>query len=163
MVLLARKTWGFSFVEMVLAVGLLAITILTLAFLSLTIIRSTTKSNDRISATAVCNTILDKTIKKGQNDPSFWSGDWSSTPYDTGKQKFGKIEYKYDVWAETVVDVHGNAIGAKFTGPGQPPDNRLKLVRAKVSWFDTDGTTRQGYGKLEEMVTRLVNEHPTLP
>ena len=142
---------------MVLAVGLLAITILTLSFLSLTIIRSTTKSNDRISATAVCDTILDKTIKEGQNDPLFWSGDYSATPYRTGKQKFGKIEYDYDVWAETVKDVHGNEIGVGMT------DNHLKMVRAKVSWFDTKSTTRQGYGKLEETVTRLVNEHPTLP
>ena len=145
---------GFSFVEMVLAVGLLAVTILATGLLAMTMLRSQTESNDRISAVAVCNTLLDQTLNEAQADSAFWTGDHSVTPYKEDTVKMGKLEYQYQVFAQTVVDTAGDEVGTALT------DNRLKRVTIQLTWFDTESEERQGYGKLKESITRIVNQNP---
>lgn len=148
---------GFSFVELILALGLLSVVILGIGALSLRIIRSTTESNDRTSASAVAATILDRVIRQGQTDPNFWDNDHTSTPYVQTSEKFGKIDYEYEVFAETVVDTSGVEIG------NQLEKNRVKRVTLNLYWFDTRTQTKGGYAKLDLSVVRIVNEQGLLP
>jgi hypothetical protein len=139
-------------VEMVLAVGLLAITILAVGLLSLTIIRSNTESNDRTTTAAVTSTLLERVLSQAQKDSAFWDQDHIATPYVEDKVKMGKLEYDYAVYAETVLDPSGVPVGDAL------PNNRLKRVTIRVTWFDTKTSDRQGYGELSQTLTRVVNE-----
>lgn len=147
-----RQAQGFSLGETLVAIGLLSIVILAMGLLSLTIIRSTTESNDRTAAAAVATSLLDRVILQGQEDPNFWDNDHLGTPYVEDKVKFGKIDYHYKVLAETVLNSSGDPLGEEL------PNNRLKRVTLELRWFDTESGARQGYGDLSLSLSRLVNE-----
>ena len=150
-----RARRGFSLVEMVLAIGLLGIVILSVGLLSLMIIRSTSESNDRTSTAAVASSLLDRVIRDAQDDPNFWSTDHVSSPYLADTLKMGKLNYQYEVFAETLVNQNaGNPVGDALA------NNRLKRVTLLMSWHDTQNAERQGYGKLSYSVSRVVNENP---
>lgn len=148
-----RKT-GFSLVELVLALGLLAIVILALGLLSLTIIRSETESGDRTAAAAVADSLLSQTVRLARKDENFWKQS-SHSPYVESSTVVGGQTYEYVVEAETITDASGTPLG------GSLPHNVLKRMTIRLTWFDTKSKDRQGYGKLSYELTRIVIEEDT--
>ena len=148
---------GFAFVEVILAIGLLGLVILALSLLSLRILKSGNESNDRIAAAAVADTILSKVTKAAQTDANFWDNDHVATPYEEKNIRLGKLDYNYQIFAQTVVDPTGSVLGNGLQ------KNRLKRVTIILTWYNTKNQDRQGYGKLKYSATRLVNETGLLP
>lgn len=143
---------GSTFAEMVLSIGLIAIVILGISLLSLTVLRARNESSDRVAAATVANTLLDRIVREAQSDPSFWAGDYSTTPYASGEEEVGGVVYAYSLLAQTVTDSVGDEIGNSLS------NNRLKMVVIEISWMDTEVQDRQGYGKLSFSASRLVAE-----
>lgn len=134
--------------------------ILSLVALTVSSIRSDEKAALIGPAGQVAESVLDRVIYNAERDipagnrAAFWA---ASGTYLTGQQiRLGGVDYTYSVFAETVSDPTGVPIGTASGEPG----NRLKKVDLQLNWFNTAGSAgfRQGYGKMELQITRLVNE-----
>jgi len=145
-----RSKPGFTLAEVILAIGLVAVVILTVVGLTLAAIRSNTKAAVLGQATQVSDTLLKETIYGVENDlppgtrASFWAaaGPWIPPKRVT----MGGTEYEYNISV--------NPVGG-FATP-----NRLAKVELHLFWWDSaaQGGEREGYGRLELHVARLVHE-----
>ncbi len=161
---------AFSFTELMLAVGLLSIVLLTLVALTISTLRSNQKATLLGPATQVAETLLSQRIYQVENDTpagtraAFWaaSGVWLDSTTD-GQIVNGGVTYDYVIYANTVLDSSGVPLGTAAGEPG----NRVKKVDLILWWYDTRAQqgTRKGMGKLELQATKLVNESdpPTPP
>lgn len=137
-----------------LAVGVLAIVILTLMALVAATLRSSSKSSTTGKATAVAESLLEQTLyavedsNGGAVATSFWSteGVWKDSSVD-GQVVQGGVPYDYTISLSTVAGLGGGS-------------NRVKKVDVTVQWWGSraSGGDRQGQGKLQTCVTQLVNE-----
>lgn len=161
---------AFSFTELLLAVGLLSIVVLTLVALTISTLRSNQKAALLGPATQVAETMLNQRLYQVDHDvpagtrDAFWaaSGVWQDSTVD-GQLVSGGVTYDYVIYANTVLDPSGVPLGTAAGEPG----NRVKKVDLILWWYDTraQGGSRQGMGKLELQATRLINESqpPTPP
>ncbi|MEW6277232.1 MAG: prepilin-type N-terminal cleavage/methylation domain-containing protein [Candidatus Eremiobacterota bacterium] len=149
---------AFTLPELMLAVGLLALVLLTLVGLTTATVRSNHKAALLGPAAAVAESLLDRTlsdvaadIPPGTRD-SFWAasgpGPWKSlSPLDQGG-----VRYEYAIYAHTVADVTGTPVGGA--------SNRVKKVDLVLCWWGSAATAgdRNGYGRMQLSASRLVNE-----
>ena len=144
---------GFSVAELLLSLGFITTVILSVIGLTTTIHRTGQESADRISASIVADSEIQRVIAAAQSDDNFWDFDHSATPYTTGSVTVDRTEFNYEVTATTVLD------GADELGTsGGLRQNRLKKVNIVVTWWDSGTTEHNGYGKLEFKASRLVSE-----
>ncbi|GMU56180.1 MAG: hypothetical protein AMXMBFR33_53260 [Candidatus Xenobia bacterium] len=151
---IASKPSGraFTLAEVMLAVGLLALLVLTLAGLTLSAIRSNEKAARLDPATEVLESVLDESVYQVTWDSpagtraSFWgaAGTWQGPLTRT----VGGTRYEYTLYANNV--------------PGFAAGNRLKKLDIVLWWWDSrsSGGTRQGYGKMQLEASRVVHETP---
>ncbi|MBI3927343.1 MAG: hypothetical protein HY319_17530 [Armatimonadetes bacterium] len=152
---------AFSFLELLLAVGLLVVAILAVAALTISAVRSSQEAGDQPIGKLAAQRLMEEAIYQVQNDqPSgaksaFWSGNFSVVPWEEGTHRTNATTFTYAIYAQTVDDsMVGGALG---TSTGMA-DNRVKWVDVVVTWFDADREGRTGYGRLQAESTRLVNE-----
>lgn len=146
-----RASRGFTLAELLLAVGLLALVILTLAALITSAIRSNEKGTRTAQAVDVADALLARRLYDVEWDlppgtrDAFWAASGAWLPPTTATM--GGVDYQYTVFADTVAGVGGAG-------------NRLKKVDLVMSWWDSGqgGGQRQGYGRLEVQASRLVSE-----
>ena len=144
---------GLSVAELLLSLGFITTVILTVVGLTTTIHRTGQESADRVSASIVAESEIQRVIAVAQSDNNFWDNDHTSTPYLTGTVRVDGTDFDYEVTATTVMD------GVDELGTsGGLTQNRLKKVNIEVTWWDSKTTDHQGYGKLEFKASRLVSE-----
>ncbi len=153
------KRRGFNFVELMLAVGVLALVLLTLVALVGATLRSNSKSSTLGKATAVADGLLQQALYDVDSDnggpvaTSFWSteGVWRDSSTN-GQVVQGGVNYDYTIAVSTLA-----GMGA--------PGNRIKKVDVTVEWWNarSNGGDRAGQGKLRTYATQLVNEHAPPP
>lgn len=129
-----------------LALGLIAVAVLSLVALSLSTIRSSRKSGDVLIGQMVADQQVEKLAYEAETvtGGSFWSFSNTATPYATDVATVSATEFRVALYASDVVGM---------TTPGQ----RLKKVRALVTWWDTS-QNRQGYGQMRASASRVVHE-----
>jgi len=153
---------GFTVIEVLLALTLVIIAVLTLLGLTTVSLRAHDESDDLVTASALCDRLMEESIgSANRNQPpgkraDFWDKEWTVTPFETGQVKLGTLEYNYEIYAQTLTDLTtGTALGTQ-TGV---TDNRVKKVDIHVWWMVSDRTEqRQGYGALRTHQSCLVNE-----
>ncbi len=138
-----------------LAVGLVTVLILSLAALITSTLRSNQKASMLAPAAEVAETLMTQEMYGVENDlpagshSAFWDTDgiWKDSTV-VGVFQSGGVDYEYRMQRRLVA------------GLGGPPPNRVKKVDLSVWWLNTrnNGGDRQGSGKLELHVSRLVNE-----
>ncbi|MEW6281945.1 MAG: hypothetical protein AB1758_25295 [Candidatus Eremiobacterota bacterium] len=154
------KKKAFSLTELLLAVGLLALVLLTLIAMTTSAIRSNQKAVLLGPANQLAESLMSRTLYEVENDipPGTRDNFWNyagATPWKTNPvppPKIGDTAYEWAIYAQTVTDTSGAPLGG--------PDNRVKKVDIVIWWWDSKSTggTRKGYGRMELQASRLVNE-----
>lgn len=153
-----RSTRAFSLGELLVALGLIAVAILSLIALSITIARSNRESIDNTVANTVASQLVERLIDQLREDTptgyreNFFANDYTTTPYDQGSLTNNNTEYKFKIFAKTINDTSGAAVG------GATAKNRLKKIDIEVRWWDSDVQSHQGYGELSVTASRLLGE-----
>jgi Tfp pilus assembly protein PilV len=148
---------GFSLAELLVALGLFAVCILTVLALSISIARSNQEGEDTGVAGTVANGLVEELVDRVRADqpPGLKADFWDNDYWEEGTFLNNGTEYQYKISGSTVQDTGGVDIG------NLAPGNRLKKVDIVVYWWDSETTDRQGYGRLEMRNTRLVSEGET--
>jgi type II secretory pathway pseudopilin PulG len=135
---------GFSLAEVLLAVALAAVIVLTLVALSLTSLRGNQKATDLTLAQSAAHQWIEEELYSAQHDSSnpLWIANNDQTPYKTLQLSVGNARYDLAVYAVDVND------------PSVP---HLKRCRLRVAWWGGE-QTRSGYGNLSTEVTRFVSK-----
>lgn len=144
--------------ELLVAIGLFAVAILSILGLSIAMARGTQKGDDTAHGGVVARILLERLVDRLRADmpagasDDFWDQDHIVSPFEEGEIKNNNTDYQYKIYARTVRDTSGTEIG------GTTPGNRLKKVDVSVWWWDSETEDRQGYGRLEIKNTRLISE-----
>jgi prepilin-type N-terminal cleavage/methylation domain-containing protein len=144
---------GFSLIELLVALGILATTLVMVVGVFLTVTRATQKSLDLTAGTVVAQSILSREIYEAMSHDTsrrfFFNKDYSNEPWVRGTERLNQTVFTYLLYANTVMN----------TGVG----NRVKKVDAVVWWWNEEAASvpgaKAGYGFLRSEVTRLVNEN----
>jgi prepilin-type N-terminal cleavage/methylation domain-containing protein len=152
----AHRRWGFSLVEVLIALAVMSIAVLGLGSVLVSGLKAQSKTEYSAVAHSVANRVLDRLVRRLQsmsNDDagaSFWDADLSSeaSPWtELGQSEtVGNTVYEYLITATPVA--------------GFPSENGLKLVTVKVRWTDDGARVKAGTGKQEISATRLLNRRP---
>lgn len=158
---LSSKQCAFSLAEIMVALFCFSVAVLLVLALTISLTRVDRETVDRSAAVSTANRVLERVLRdiRATGDPiseaDFWAGSYpASSPILTGSEAVGSTQFSYEVTSGeplTALDT-GQQIGT--TGP----NNRLKKVSVRVTWFSEDGDARAGYGRLEAGVSRLVRE-----
>ena len=157
---------GLSLVEIVFSLAILAVAFLSMISIASLALRSQAKSQTNQTAVQVAHRQINRAIIQVQSDTpagsysKFWTSDFPcpTTPWTVGNDTVGSTPYSYAVYASTVTNSSGAPLGG--TVPPSGPGNRMKQVDVVVTWWSTDGS-REGYGRLQTQMTRLINETDT--
>lgn len=142
---------GFTLAEVIVAMGILAVGLLTLLSVCSISLRYQRQSINALNAARVNDMMLERAMSGVVNDlpagesDSFWDAEYPypSTPYKRGEEKIGRETFQYAIYAVEV------------TGLGDPsldPPNTLKKVDAYV-WWAEEGQA----GQKRTFTTRLMN------
>ena len=147
---MARRP-AFTLLELLVALGLVAVLGLTLIALDTASLRGNQKSILLHDAENLSDSQLQKVIYQAQHDsPSgyktaFWATEGILAP-GQATVRLGATDFTYAIYANTVPGV-----GA--------PGNRLKKVDIVMWWWTPEADrVRQGYGRLTVRSTRLIGE-----
>lgn len=155
----SRSEKAFSLLEVVIAVGILAVGILTVIALFTQLLRSSHKASDSSLAVAAAESFLNQTISNIFNDTEivsktdFWNDNAPpADPIERTVNPGGKV-MTYRITYQTVNDTAGDPLGDDL------PENRSKKVDIVLWWFTDDpAKARPGYGYLRVSASRLINE-----
>lgn len=157
---------AFTLPEIVIAIAILGLVMLTLLSLSATSVRSMEKSSTTAIGHSVAEAQLERVIQDIRADrpagdkDRFWDGEfpYPDTPFFTSTDPIvvGANKFHYKVFAETVINENtGSPVGGDLL-----KENRLKKVDVVVWWWSDESGVRQGYGNMKTNVSRMVNETP---
>lgn len=152
------KRCGFSLAELMLALGITSLAILSVGLVLLSILRSDRKTLDTALGGLVARQVLDRTMDRVRADQpagtkaQFWGSDFVSTPFEAGNITNNGTAFHYEVRAETVVNTGGDDVGGGLTS------NRLKKVDVLITWWGSEQNDRTGYGELKVQTSRVVGE-----
>lgn len=137
--------------ELILAVGLITLTILFLLGLSTATLRASNKSANLYPGYQVARKELDRVAAAAAGDPAFWIQDYTASPWESGSVRVGGTEFTFEIFARTLIDQSSSAP----LGTTTSAENRVKKVDVVVRWWGGD---RQGHGQLMVRASQLVNE-----
>lgn len=158
-----RRNSGFSLIEVIFALGLLGVGILTVIALFGQLARDAQKATDVGAGVLAAESVLNKTVHDILNDmgpitrADFFAN--NSPPNDPiqGTITANKTIMTYEITYRTVQDSSGAVLGAAL------PENTTKLVELTMWWWtDNPDAHRAGYGFLRTSASRLVNEQTEL-
>ncbi|MFN8606666.1 MAG: hypothetical protein U0931_03980 [Vulcanimicrobiota bacterium] len=134
---------GYTLAEVLLALALAVIVVLTLVGLSLTALSGSQKSGDLTAAQSLCHQWLEEEIYRSQADTGalLWSANSDLIPYQSRQTRLGNVEYSAAYYALDVTD------------SAMP---NLRRCRLRVSWWG-GAEARQGYGRLYTEALRYVS------
>ena len=140
---------GFSLAEILLALGLITIVVLTLLALSLQSLKTNQKINDTTAGQLVAEQVLERIAYQAEssNTAAVWPINNPLAPYSADQVTVGDSVFNVTVYATDVTDSSGLMIAPK----------RLKELDATVIW-QNDQQGKAGQGNLRIQATRLVHE-----
>lgn len=145
------RTYGFSLAELLLAMGLFAIVVLTFLGLATKLLQVDSKSLETSAGSLIAEQLIQRTEAQLSGDAAaranFFAEAYDVTPWAEGQVVSDGRTFYYTVHARTVANVGTVA-----------PSNRLKKIDFHVWWAGEDTQTRQGQGRLEVRGTQLVSE-----
>ncbi|MBS2038967.1 hypothetical protein JST97_28550 [bacterium] len=138
------RSRAYTLAEVLLALALSVIVVLTLVGLGLTALSGNQKSTDLTAAQSLCHQWLEEEIYGAQADSSapIWAANSPTAPYQQKQAKVGNTDYAAAYYASDVSDA------------AMP---NLKLCRLRVSWWG-GAEARQGYGRLYTEALRYVSK-----
>lgn len=147
---------GFGLAEVILALGLLAVAIMSIMGLSISALRTDSKAMETSAGRLIADQVVKRLGDQLRADTTirgdFLSGEFVGPPWDKGTITNNHTVFNYQVFASTVRDAAGKPLGWEAEG------NRLKKVDVEVWWTDETDRARQGYGRLEVRTTQLISE-----
>jgi prepilin-type N-terminal cleavage/methylation domain-containing protein len=142
---LGEPSRGFSLLELMLSVGLLAVVLLFVIASFTSLLRGGRKSADLTAA----NFIADALIQKMQADSNFLQSALSGTIYgaEQGQRQkdLNNVVYDYSVTADQIQ-------------VSSSPLQNLYQVNVEVWWWGNQAQKKLGYGKLYTRLTRIFYE-----
>jgi Tfp pilus assembly protein PilV len=141
---------GFSLAEVVLALALIAVTVLTLLGLSLRTLQANRKVIDTGAGQMVLEQALEQMAHEAESSDSvaLWSHNSLTVAYSSDPITLGNITYLVSIYAHDLTAASGTPFAS---------DKRLKLLQGSVVWRDLQ-QGRSGYGQLRAQSSRLVHE-----
>lgn len=135
---------GYTLAEVLLALALAVVVVLTLVGLSLTALQGNQKSSDLVAAQSLSHQWLEQEIygAQGISGAAIWAGSSDTTPYIEKTHLVGKKEFVAAFYSSDVTDT------------AMP---NLKKCRLRVSWW-SGAEARQGYGRLYTEATRYASK-----
>lgn len=133
---------GFSLAEVVLAVALAGVVVLSLVALGLSSLTGNQKAGDLSLVQSTAHQLLEEEIYSAQQSSgaALWSANSDTVPYKTAPVTQGNEQYTVALYA---VDVSDAAVPS------------LKRCRLRISWWG--GDSRQGYGNLHTEAIRFAS------
>jgi len=156
------RRFGVTIAEIIVAFAFLSLGVLVMVGLALTSLRVSSKSDESSRALSVGNQFLEEQIRQALADTpagtrqSFFDQDDAVNPWRSQEQQVGRTRFQLRLRLQTVRSASGAPLGS-----ASDPNNRLKRAEVLVTWW-VDGeaaNSRNGYGKLETSITRLVSEN----
>lgn len=142
---------GHTLAEVLIGVALAAVAILTLAALSISLVKGSRKSVDETESHFVVEevfAVLQADLKANATlKANFFNN--NALNWRSGQVRSGATDFSYQLDTYAVLDSAGGVLGS--------PDNRLKRVVLSLTWFSSKAS-RSGYGKLQSQHVRLVAE-----
>ena len=140
---------GFTLLEIIIALGLLLLAILTVCALSLSTLTSHQKASDTATGQLVASQVLDQEIQGALNNTTaaLWGQNSLTTIYETQTVKSGVTSFVASVYVSNVT---------LAADPNTGIAAQLKRVEVAVNWWDSQNTANQGYGKLEARAYRMI-------
>ena len=153
----AQCRQGFTLPEIVFALGLLLVAVLSAALLGFSTLASNRKATDTQSGALVASQVLDSEIQAAAQDPTsaFWNQNSALTVYETQTVTAGVTPYQARIYVSNVTIAADNTIPGAPATPA-PAAQTLKRVDVTVNWWDSQTKNRQGYGQLETRACRMV-------
>ncbi len=141
---------AFTLVEVLMAIAVMAVTLLTLVSVCALGLRADKKSLTSLAAVQLGERQLDRWLSRARDDdPAGSKADlWDRncpypSPWKQGRETIGGVDFDYALYTSEV------PLG-QIT-----PNNRMKRVDVVVTWMGGD---RSGSGQMQEFGYRLVNE-----
>lgn len=154
---------AFSLAEFLVSLGIMAMALVALFNLAGSAVKMSSKTENLAIAGDIAELQMNKEVRLALLDQppgareEFWNGDFASLPWREGKVTVNNTEFKYEIFALTVMDSQtGKPLGQELT-----TENRVKKVEIVIWWMTSEADReRQGYGRLSTSATRLFNEEP---
>jgi prepilin-type N-terminal cleavage/methylation domain-containing protein len=157
--LICKHKSGFSLVEVIIAMGLLGVGILTVIGLFGQMTKDAQKATDTGAGVLAAESVLNRTISEILRDAGpvtradFFDLDSPPEAPIQGTITANRTIMTYEITYRTLQDTGGVALGSAL------PENRTKVVELTMWWW-TDGpdSSRAGYGFLRTSASKMVNE-----
>lgn len=135
---------GFTVAEILLALALISIVILTLLGLSIRSLQVNRKNLDTAVGQLVANQALERLVYEAEHDSTapVWASNSTTIPFSNTQVTMGDTPFNVTIFAS-------DALSA--------PGPRLKQLKSRVVWSDTP-QGKAGQGILRVEATRLVHE-----
>lgn len=135
----SRLGRAFTLAEVMLALGLATVILLSLVSLSAVALQSTQKGSDALAAEECAHAVLERFVYGLEGaGPSFWTQTSYASPYATDDVQVGSTTYSSKLNIAPVSGVNG-----------------LLKVQVQVSWWAGE-KGRTGYGQLTREAVRFV-------
>ncbi|MCA9796236.1 MAG: hypothetical protein KC910_30725 [Candidatus Eremiobacteraeota bacterium] len=145
-----RPLRGFSLIELLLAIGVLALVLLLVVALAISVMRRNQRALDVPVGSLAADTILTRLIYGMENNlaarTAFYASPAVNTPWINGVFKMDRVDFTY------ATDVQSLPVG---TSTGMA-DNRLVQVHIAVQWQEAHEGPNNGQQQAE--MVRLVHE-----
>ncbi|MBT9582949.1 hypothetical protein IV102_06340 [bacterium] len=145
-----RQRQGFTVAEILLALALISVVVLTLIGLSLYSLNANRKSRDVSAGQLVAEQVLERLVYEADTSPAspIWAQNSQSVAYAEQQVTVEPSVFNVTTYVSNVNDQAGTIFVA---------GRRLKRLEALVVWQDAQAG-KSGYGRLSVRATRLVNE-----
>ncbi len=147
--------------ELILSLGILAVTLIAVSTLFISLYRSSEKSSRQTAGVVVAETVLNQLLhdiflglRPGLSKADFFNNNSPPAAPIEGNLVLSNTEYLYRFEYVTITTTSGTVLGAGLGG------NRLKSVTVTCWWWGSnENSMRQGLGRLSVQLKRLVNEN----
>jgi uncharacterized protein (TIGR02598 family) len=154
-----RFVSAFSLMEVMFALGMMSVALLTLVSVLVTGLRAERSSEQRASARNFGNQVLGRSMAElrelsDTEAAKFWNQDYSppGAAWKSGNGKHGNFSFSYEIHAQTL---QNRVTGQAFGQANGITTNGLKKVDVTVRWDGTGTTEAENSTSL--VVTRLIN------
>jgi prepilin-type N-terminal cleavage/methylation domain-containing protein len=154
-----KQKAGFSLIEVIIAMGLLGVGILTVLGLFGQLTRDAQKATATGAGVLAAESVLNRTVSEILSDvgpisrADFFANDSPPSAPIQGTITANRTIMTYEITYRTVQDTAGGGLGAGL------PENRTKHVELNMWWWtDNPDSHRAGYGFLRTSASKLVNE-----
>jgi len=135
---------AFTLAEILLALGLISIVILTILGLSIRSLHVNRKNMDTTVGQMVANQALERLVYEAEHDSTapVWANNSATIPFSNTQVTMGDTAFNVSIFASDALST---------------PGSRLKRLKSQVIWSDAP-QGKVGKGVLRVEATRLVHE-----